>query len=226
MYSADDILSRFRAYDHAFGDLPHRICYAVKANSNLNVLRLLAEAGAGFDIVSGGELFRVLKAGGEAAKIVFSGVGKTQEEIEFALRERIHIFNCESEAELAQIDASPRADWRQKARVAFRVNPDVDAATHPYISTGMSEHKFGIDITEVETMYARAMQLAKCLVGGRELPYRLADSGHESVARSGRQDDRVGRPPPLWAVRFGIWIWAEGSACRTGRRDTAPEYLT
>jgi diaminopimelate decarboxylase len=165
VYSAGDILSRFRAYDDAFGALPHRICYAVKANSNLNVLRLLADAGAGFDIVSGGELFRVLKAGGEAANVVFSGVGKTQEEIEFALRERIHIFNCESEPELEQINAAA-GRLKTKARVAFRVNPDVDAATHPYISTGMSEHKFGIDIADVEAVYSRAMQLANVLVEG------------------------------------------------------------
>lgn len=165
VYSAADILSRFRAYDEAFGDLPHRICYAVKANSNINVLRLLADAGAAFDIVSGGELFRVLRAGGEASKVVFSGVGKTQEEIEFALRQRIHIFNCESEPELEQIDAAA-GRLQTKARVAFRVNPDVDAATHPYISTGMSEHKFGIDIADVESVYMRAMQLGNVLVEG------------------------------------------------------------
>jgi diaminopimelate decarboxylase len=165
VYSAADILERYRAYDEAFGDLPHRVCYAVKANSNLSVLRLLAQAGAGFDIVSGGELYRVLQAGGEASKIVFSGVGKTEDEIAYALREGIHIFNCESEAELAVIDAvAGRAGKR--ARVAFRVNPDVDAATHPYISTGMSEHKFGIDIGEVEGVYARALQLPNVSVEG------------------------------------------------------------
>src|SRR4051794_17354630 len=140
VYSAADILERYDAYDAAFGDIPHRVCYAVKANSNLNVLRLLANAGAGFDIVSGGELFRVLQAGGDAAKVVFSGVGKTREEVEFALRRRVHIFNCESESELELIDGMA-GELGTQARVAFRVNPDVDAATHPYISTGMSEHK-------------------------------------------------------------------------------------
>ena len=165
VYSAADIVQRYRAYDEAFGDLPHRVCYAVKANSNLSVLRLLSQAGAGFDIVSGGELYRVLQAGGDASKIVFSGVGKTEDEIAYALREDIHIFNCESEAELAVIDAvAGRAGKR--ARVAFRVNPDVDAATHPYISTGMSEHKFGIDIGEVQGVYARAMQLPNVVVEG------------------------------------------------------------
>lgn len=165
VYSAADILERYRAYDEAFGDLPHRVCYAVKANSNLSVLRLLAQAGAGFDIVSGGELYRVLQAGGDASKIVFSGVGKTEDEIAYALREGIHIFNCESEAELAVIDDVARRAGKH-ARVAFRVNPDVDAATHPYISTGMSEHKFGIDIGEVEDVYARALLLPNVLVEG------------------------------------------------------------
>ena len=165
VYSAADILERYRAYDDAFGDLPHQVCYAVKANSNINVLRLLAEAGAGFDIVSGGELFRVLQAGGDARKVVFSGVGKSPEEIEFALREGVHIFNCESEAELAVID-SIAARLRKRARIAFRVNPDVDAATHPYISTGMSEHKFGIDIADVEAVYRHALELPGVLVEG------------------------------------------------------------
>ena len=148
VYSASDILGRYRAYDDAFGELPHQVCYDVKANSNINILRMLARAGAGFDIVSGGELYRVLQAGGDARRVVFSGVGKTQSEIEYALSEDIHIFNCESEAELAVIDAVAGRAGKQ-ARIAFRVNPDVDAATHPYISTGMSEHKFCIDIAEV-----------------------------------------------------------------------------
>jgi diaminopimelate decarboxylase len=104
VYSAGDILERYRAYDEAFGDQLHQICYAVKANSNVSLLRLLAEAGAGFDIVSGGELYRVLKAGGNPLKVVFSGVGKTREEIEYALDQQIHTFNTESEAELELID--------------------------------------------------------------------------------------------------------------------------
>lgn len=165
VYSAADVLSRYQAYDDALGDLPHQVCYAVKANSNLNLLRLLATVGAGFDIVSGGELYRVLQAGGDPAKVVFSGVGKTAEEIEYALSTGIHIFNCESEAELAAInDIAGTAGKR--ARIAFRVNPDVDAATHPYISTGMSEHKFGIDIADVEGVYTRAHQLPNVLVEG------------------------------------------------------------
>jgi diaminopimelate decarboxylase len=165
VYSAADILDRYRAYDRAFGDLPHQVCYAVKANSNTNILRLLAEAGAGFDIVSGGELFRVIHAGGDVGRVVFSGVGKTGEEIEYALRQDIHIFNCESEAELSVID-SIAGRLGKPARIAFRVNPDVDAATHPYISTGMSEHKFGIDISEVTAVYRRAVGLPNVLVEG------------------------------------------------------------
>src|SRR5271165_2070491 len=165
VYSATGILDRYRAYDQAFGEHAHQICYAVKANSNLSVLSLLAEAGAGFDIVSGGELFRVLKAGGDPGKVVFSGVGKTADEIDYALGNGIHSFNCESEAELALIDAlAVRLGLR--ARVAMRVNPDVDATTHPYISTGLSAHKFGVDIVEVEALYARAARFGNLALEG------------------------------------------------------------
>lgn len=157
VYSTQTILDNFRAYDEAFGDIPHLVCYAVKANSSMALLALLARAGAGFDIVSGGELFRVLKAGGDASKVVFSGVGKTADEVDYALAQGIHAFNCESEAELALIDAIAA---RRGTHVGFaiRVNPDVDAATHPYISTGLSQHKFGIDIAEAAGVYARARQ--------------------------------------------------------------------
>jgi diaminopimelate decarboxylase len=165
VYSAAAILERYQAYDDAFGGAPHRICYAVKANSNLSILSLLAKQGAGFDIVSGGELFRVLKAGGDPAKVVFSGVGKTAAEIEYALETGIHSFNSESEAELALIDALAARRGVQ-ASVALRVNPDVDATTHPYISTGLREHKFGIDISEVEALYGRARSLANLRLEG------------------------------------------------------------
>ena len=137
--------------------MPHTVLYSVKANSSLAVLRLLATAGAGFDIVSGGELYRVLRAGGDPAKVVFSGVGKTAAEVEYALSSGIHSFNCESEAELALIDALA-ARLGVKAGFSIRVNPDVDAATHPYISTGLSQHKFGIDIAEAAAVYARSRQ--------------------------------------------------------------------
>jgi diaminopimelate decarboxylase len=163
--SATAILEKFRAYDGAFGDAPHLVCYAVKANSNVGLLRLLAKAGAGFDIVSGGELYRVLKAGGDPANVVFSGVGKTSTEIDEALAAGIFVFNCESEPELALIDALAHRRG-VKARVALRVNPDVDAATHAYISTGRLAHKFGVDIAEAEAIYERARQHKNLLIEG------------------------------------------------------------
>src|SRR6476620_6354741 len=165
VYSAADILERYRAYDRAFGDLPHQVCYAVKANSNINILRLLAEAGAGFDIVSGGELFRVLQAGGEPSKVVFSGVGKTAAEIDEALAAAIFNFNCESEPEFALIDALAHRRG-VKARVALRVNPDVETDTHHYISTGKLAHKFGVDIAEAEGIYERARKYENLLLEG------------------------------------------------------------
>ena len=155
VYSSESLLTSYHAYDQSFGSLPHTVCYAVKANSSLAVLALLAREGAGFDIVSGGELYRVLQAGGDPAKVVFSGVGKTAAEVEYALASGIHSFNCESEAELALIDAMA-ARRGVKAGFSIRVNPDVDAATHPYISTGLSKHKFGIAMAEAAGVYAGA----------------------------------------------------------------------
>ncbi|MGD1098331.1 MAG: diaminopimelate decarboxylase [Bryobacteraceae bacterium] len=155
VYSAGAVRANFLAYEESFGDLPHLVCYAVKANANLALLRLLAEAGAGFDIVSGGELYRVLRAGGDPAKVVFSGVGKTAAEIDQALAAGIYVFNCESEPELALVDALAHRR-NVKARVALRVNPDVEAETHAHISTGRLAHKFGVDIGEAEAMYERA----------------------------------------------------------------------
>jgi diaminopimelate decarboxylase len=165
VYSSAAILEAFHAYDDAFGDTPHLVCYAVKANGNLAILQLLAQAGAGFDIVSGGELFRVLEAGGDPAKVIFSGVGKTVPEIDYALEHGIQAFNCESEPELALLDALAGRHGVM-ARVALRVNPDVDAATHPYISTGLREHKFGIDIAAAPGVYARARSLSNLLLEG------------------------------------------------------------
>jgi diaminopimelate decarboxylase len=165
VYSAAALRAGFLAYESALEGVPHRVCYAVKANSNLSVLRLLAGLGAGFDIVSGGELFRVLKAGGDASSVVFAGVGKTREEVEYALESGIHSFNCESEAELALI-SSLAVRLGTTASVAVRVNPDVDALTHPYISTGLREHKFGIDIHAVEDVYERARALPNLSLDG------------------------------------------------------------
>jgi diaminopimelate decarboxylase len=157
VYSSSAILTNYRAYADAFHGLPHTVCYAVKANSSLGILGLLAKAGAGFDIVSGGELYRVLAAGGDPAKVVFSGVGKTAGEVEYALNSGIRSFNCESETELALID-SMAARLGKRAGFSIRVNPDVDAVTHPYISTGLSQHKFGIAISDAPAVYERARQ--------------------------------------------------------------------
>ncbi len=165
VYSSAAILEKFHAYDKAFGDAPHQVCYAVKANSNLAILKLLADAGAGFDIVSGGELFRVLKAGAKPENVIFSGVGKTEQELNYALEHKIKSFNCESEPELTLLD-SLAARRGIQARVAIRVNPDVDASTHPYISTGLREHKFGIDIAHAEAVYERAKSFQNIALEG------------------------------------------------------------
>jgi len=165
VYSAGAIVDKFNAYEKAFGAVPHQICYAAKANGNLAILKLLAEVGAGFDIVSGGELFRVLKSGGDPEKVIFSGVGKTAAELDYALEQKIRGFNCESEPELALID-SLAARRGVKARIALRVNPDVDASTHPYISTGLRKHKFGIDISEAEAVYGRAKTFENLILEG------------------------------------------------------------
>jgi len=165
VYSSQAILNNYRAYDEAFAGLAHSVCYAVKANSSLAVLALLAKAGAGFDIVSGGELFRVLQAGGDPSKVVFSGVGKTAAEVEYALTHGIHSFNCESRSELALID-SLAARLGVEASFSIRVNPDVDAATHPYISTGLSQHKFGIAIAEAAAVYEDSRRLKNLTAEG------------------------------------------------------------
>ena len=217
VYSRAAILDRFQAYEQAFGDVPHQVCYAVKANGNLSILKLLAEAGAGFDIVSGGELFRVLKAGADPGTVIFSGVGKTSQEIDYALEQQIQSFNCESEPELALID-SLAARRGVQARVALRVNPDVDASTHPYISTGLRKHKFGIDIAEAEAVYERARALRESVARRRQLPHRLADHGHRADAGSLRQNDRAGGALARCAAcPSARWIWAAVWAWRTNR---------
>jgi len=157
VYSGRQVAAHFAEYEHALGNYPHLICYSVKANFNLAILRLLARLDSGFDIVSGGELFRVLKAGGKAARIVFSGVGKTAAEIDYALRSGILMFVCESESELRLL--SERAcRLRKVAPVALRVNPQVNARTHPYIATGLREHKFGLAASVAETLYQQAQE--------------------------------------------------------------------
>lgn len=158
IYSRAAIEANYRAYDTAFGSHPHRVCYAVKANSNLAVLNVLARLGAGFDIVSLGELERVLRAGGDPSRVVFSGVGKQAHEMRRALEVGVHCFNVESDAELDRLNAVA-GELGVRAPVSLRVNPDVDAQTHPYISTGLKENKFGIDINAAEAVYRRAASL-------------------------------------------------------------------
>ncbi|NHN38609.1 diaminopimelate decarboxylase [Pseudomaricurvus alcaniphilus] len=165
VYSKAAFSQHYLEYADALGEHPGMICYAVKANSNLAVLNLLAGLGAGFDIVSLGELERVLRAGGDPARVVFSGVGKTAAEMRRALSVGVHCFNVESEAEL-QLLAEVAAELKLQARISLRVNPDVDAKTHPYISTGLKENKFGIDIAEAARVYAYAAQQPSLLVAG------------------------------------------------------------
>jgi diaminopimelate decarboxylase len=156
VYSASTIKERLAGFEHAFRKVPHTVCYSVKANSNLGILRLLAGAKCGFDVVSGGELERVLRVDRRAAKrVVFSGVGKTAEEMHFGLKAGVMLFNVESESELWRL-AESAARTREKARIALRVNPDVPANTHPYISTGLQQHKFGIPIQKARKLYAQA----------------------------------------------------------------------
>jgi diaminopimelate decarboxylase len=156
VYSSKQIVERFDLFEREFSGAPHLVCYAVKANSNLSLLKLLADRGAGFDIVSGGELQRVLEADRKAAdRVVFSGVGKTVPEMDFALKTGIRLFNVESEEELELLAERARR-LKKVARIALRVNPDVFAETHPYISTGLSEHKFGIDIEKAAELYRKA----------------------------------------------------------------------
>lgn len=158
VYSRTMIESSWRAYDRAFEGHDHLVCYAVKANANLAILNLLARLGSGFDIVSGGELERVLCAGGDASRVVFSGVGKTEAEMRRALQVGIGCFNVESEAELELLN-EVAGSLGNKAPVALRVNPDVDPNTHPYIATGLKESKFGIPIDTAAEVYARAQEM-------------------------------------------------------------------
>lgn len=161
VYSHATLLRHFKAYDDAFEEypaIPHIICFAVKANSNLSILKTLGQYGGGADIVSGGELFKALKAGIPSRKIVYAGIGKTDKEIEFALASKILMFNVESESELKRIDHIA-GRMKTKAPIALRVNPDVDPETHPYISTGLKKNKFGIPIEEALEYYKTALEL-------------------------------------------------------------------
>jgi len=168
VYSAGTILDHYARLDTAFQSLDHLICYAVKANPNRAILKLLADAGAGFDIVSGGELYRVLAAGGDPGECTFAGVGKSREEIEYALEQRVYSFNVESEAELEQIDRIARAK-ETRAPIALRLNPDVDPHTHEYISTGLHENKFGIALDRVAAVYEQAAKMRNIEIVGVQM---------------------------------------------------------
>ena len=168
VYSAGTILDHYTRLDAALAPLDHLICYAVKANSNRAILNLLVDAGAGFDIVSGGELFRVLAAGGDPAKCTFAGVGKSRDEIDYALGQGVYSFNVESEAELEAIERIARAK-NMRAPIALRVNPDVDPHTHQYISTGSQENKFGIALDQVSAVYERAARMSNIEIVGVQM---------------------------------------------------------
>ena len=168
VYSAGTIRDHYRRLDAALADVDHLICYAVKANSNRAILDLLAREGAGFDIVSGGELFRVLAAGGDPTKCTFAGVGKSREEIEYALEHHVHSFNVESEAELEYINRIAESK-HVRAPIALRANPDVEAHTHKYVSTGRSENKFGIALDRLSVVYQRAAQMPNITIRGVQM---------------------------------------------------------
>src|SRR6266550_8085722 len=168
VYSAGTILDHYTRLDAALAPLDHLICYAVKANSNRAILNLLVGAGAGFDIVSAGELFRVLAADGDPAKCTFAGVGKSGDEIEYALEQGVYSFNVESEAELEAIERIACAK-KMCAPIALRVNPDVDPQTHQYISTGSQENKFGIALNQVRAVYERAARMSNIEIVGVQM---------------------------------------------------------
>ena len=168
VYSAGTILDHYHRLDAALAPLDHLICYAVKANSNRAIIKLLAEAGSGFDIVSGGELFRVLAASGDPGKCTFAGVGKSREEIDYALEQHVYSFNVESEAELEYIGRIARAK-KARAPIALRVNPDIDPHTHEYVSTGSRENKFGIALDRIAAIYERAAEMRDIEIVGVQI---------------------------------------------------------
>ena len=165
IYSYNTLLRHFRAYADAFNKYPHIVCFAVKANSNPAILKLFAQHGGGADIVSGGELFVALRAGIPSKKIVYAGVGKTEDEIKFALKSRILMFNVESDDELREIDRIAKK-MKTKAPIALRINPDIDPGTHPYIATGLRTHKFGVPIEDALEYYRLASRLKNIRIVG------------------------------------------------------------
>ncbi len=216
VYSEQTILDHYRRLNSALEPLDREICYAVKANSNLAILRILAEEGAGFDIVSGGELYRIITAGVDPAKFTFAGVGKTREEIAYALYNNIGSFNIESEEELLTID-EVASSLDLKAPIAVRVNPDVDAKTHKYISTGKSENKFGIGLDRVEAVYEMAAGLNHLELKGLQMhigsqitePKPFADAIDKIVPVARHLRDRFGIQ--FFSIGGGIGIVYQGS---------------
>jgi len=160
VYSRRALVENFKQFESAFAGVPHFVCFAVKANSNLSLLKLFRDLGAGYDIVSGGELFRVRQIGVDPQKVVFSGVGKKNTEIDYALNSNILLFNVESKAELEAIEARCKL-LNIPARISFRVNPDIDPETHPHISTGLQQHKFGVGLDEAISLYQQATSLSQ-----------------------------------------------------------------
>ena len=228
LYSRQHIVGQFTALDRALRPVDHTICYAVKANSNLALLAALAKAGAGFDIVSAGELYRVVKAGGDPTHCVFSGVGKTRTEIEYALKLGIYIFNVESEAELRQLSAIGQRLGR-RAPIALRVNPHVDPDTHHYISTGKKESKFGISIERALAVYHEARRLPGVEIRGVQMhigsqitkaqPYRLA------IQKLARLADQVRALAPATLQSFDIG-GGLGICYRNETPPTAQQFAT
>jgi diaminopimelate decarboxylase len=186
VYSRAAIEEKFRRFDDAFAPVPHLVCYATKANSNLAILRVIAGLGAGADVVSGGELEAAMRAGIHAERIVFSGVGKTEAEIERAVAAGILAFNAESEREIEKIDEAAGRQGRD-ARVALRVNPDIDARSHPYISTGMKDNKFGVDIGRAREVYARARRLSHVKMTGVQAHIGSQIGEVEPIAQTARE---------------------------------------
>jgi len=206
VYSAGTILDHYRRLNSALGELDHLICYAVKANSNRAILRLLAEQGAGFDVVSGGELYRVLAAGGEAERCTFAGVGKSRDEIEYALAEDVFCFNVESEAELDYINRIA-AGKKVCAPIALRVNPDIEAGAHKYISTGQRENKFGIALERIAAVYEAAAQMENITLRGVQMHIG------SQIMQAKPFADAIGKVAPAaraWKERFGIEFLSVG----------------
>jgi diaminopimelate decarboxylase len=199
IYSHKTLKRHYKAFDSAFKRVPHLVCYSVKANSNLAVLKTFAEEGSGFDIVSGGELYRVLKAGADPGKVVFSGVGKREDELRYALSSGILMFNVESPQELRLLDSVGKT-LKKKARYAIRVNPDVDPKTHPYISTGLKKNKFGIASGEAIKEYVYAKENLRNVeavgIDCHIVPHRLAAYPDRSFRGRAQENQEAHKDAP------------------------------